>query len=267
MILYNGAYYPEETPVIRAQSPGFKWGYGLFETMRVLNGTVRLADLHLERLFSGLQVLKLNPPAFEKEKIPGYLNELCEKNGCSDSARVRLSVFGEAEEKAGWLMEALPITTETGNWNEKGLVIDIFPFARKSIDAYSNLKTASALPYRMAVLHAKEKGLDDTVLLNSEGNLCDTSIANIFIVKKGIVYTPALTQGCVNGVMRKLVIEVLKKNSVAVYQGILTEEDLYESDEVFLTNSIRGIQWVSTFRNKMYGCSETKEFSTSVNNA
>jgi branched-chain amino acid aminotransferase len=116
------------------------------------------------------------------------------------------------------------------------------------------------LPYVLADLYAKEMRCHESIVLNTYNNLCDASKANIFLLVKDEVYTPALHQGCVNGVKRRFVIDELKKEGCPVYQREVDEELLLTANEVFLTNAITDIRWVKTFRNKTYGNAFTKEF-------
>ena len=115
-----------------------------------------------------------------------------------------------------------------------------------------SLKSANYLPYVLAELYAKEKNCEEAIVLNSDNHLCDASKANIFLVIGDEVHTPALHQGCVNGVKRRFVIEELKKQKIAVHQRIIEEKALLEADEVFLTNAINDMRWVRFYRDKTY---------------
>jgi branched-chain amino acid aminotransferase len=138
-------------------------------------------------------------------------------------------------------------------------VIDIYQEARKSCDVFSNLKSANFLPYSMAALYAKENKLNDCPVLNDSGNIADTTIANLFIIKNGIISTPALTEGCVNGVMRRYLLEKLRDGGYEIQESSVSVADMENADEVFLTNAINGIRRVRQFRNKMYSTKRTEE--------
>jgi branched-chain amino acid aminotransferase len=250
-VCYNHAYYPVGTPLFTAQNRGFKYGDGLFETMKVYQGKLLLASYHGQRLFSGLALLNIEWK-IAMEQLTSMIRELCEKNGCLDSGRIRLAVFREADRNASFLIEAFPLSPSINQWNEQGLIIDLFPYARKSTDVYSNLKTANFLPYVLADLYAKERQIDDSIVLNTDTRICDTSKANLFLIKDGQLYTPSLDQGCVNGVMRRYLIEALKQRNRVVHQKSLSETDLYDAEEIFLTNAIFGMRWVARLRNKTY---------------
>ena len=136
--------------------------------------------------------------------------------------------------------------------NDRGLEIDIFEDAVKSCDAFSNIKSNNYLVSVMAQLFANENNLDECLILNSFGRICESSIANVFIVKNTLIYTPPLTEGCVAGVVRRWLIENLPFPEFQIIPKKLNPEDLREADEIFLTNSIKPIRWVKTFREKKY---------------
>ena len=124
--------------------------------------------------------------------------------------------------------------------------------ALKSIDTFSNLKTNNYLPYFMGAKFAKQKHCNDALILNSKGNICDSTIANIFFIKNNIIYTPALTEGCVAGVMRSWLIYNLQLLNYQVIETTITKTLLHDADEVFLSNSIYNIRWVGALENTNY---------------
>ena len=127
-------------------------------------------------------------------------------------------------------------------------MINIFPDAKKSVDAFSNLKSANYLGYAMGALWAKENKLNDALILNSYDRVCDATIANVFWVKESKIYTPPLSEGAIAGVMRRIIINARQD----ITESLLTEDILKDADEVFLTNVITGIRWVKQFRKKTY---------------
>lgn len=96
----------------------------------------------------------------------------------------------------------------------------------------------------MGAMWAKKQKLNDVILLNSFGRVADATIANVFIVKDGLVKTPALTEGPVNGVMRRYLLEMMRHENIPVEEGQITLEELEQASELFLTNSVYGIRWV-----------------------
>lgn len=254
-VFHNGSYLPR-AGTFPAGNRGFLFGDGLFETMKIVDGRIRLGAYHFDRLFMGLRLLKIDSSRLSAEGLEAAVLALCQVNDCLEAARVRLTVYRSEETRV--LIECFLLPPDHDRFNERGWIIDLFPDARKPMDAFANLKSCSSLPYTMAALYARENSLDDAIVLNTAHALCDASIANVFLVKDGACFTPALHQGCINGVMRRYLIEEIKKEGIAVHQAELREADLLSADEVFLTNAIRGIRWVAGFRNRSYECAFSK---------
>jgi branched-chain amino acid aminotransferase len=262
----NGKIQPGDKPALLVSNRGYRYGDGLFETIKVINGKILLKEYHLERLFSGLLLLKFNiPKLFIAEKLTGEILNLCKKNECEQRARVRLSVFRgngglyDEERTLQYIIECWPLNESVNKLNENGLVIDIYPGAKKNCDVFSNLKSANFLPYNMAALYAKENKMNDCLVLNTRGNIADSTIANVFMIKEGVVITPALAEGCVNGVMRRYLIEKLRSVDYELREEAITISNLETADEVFLTNAIKGVLWVKQFADKIYTNKKTTE--------
>jgi branched-chain amino acid aminotransferase len=248
-------------PLFNAANRGFRYGDGVFETIKVFRKKILLREFHYDRLFTSLTLLKISPREnFTAENLSMQILELCRKNSCIDSARVRIAVYREEENRMGFVIEAFSLDEKINQLNEEGWTITIFPLVRKACDAYANLKSANYLPYVLADLYAKEKNCEEAIVLNSNHHLCDASKANIFLVIKDEVHTPALHQGCVNGVKRRFVIEELKKKGIIVHQRMVDEELLLEADEVFLTNAINDIRWIKSYKTTIYKNSFVKQF-------
>jgi branched-chain amino acid aminotransferase len=255
----NGKIFPANKPVLMANNRGYRYGDGLFETMKLIRGEIILGSYHFERLFAGLAQLQFRIPSlFTTKNLKANISILCKKNKCEKMARVRLSVFRgdgglyDGDQKLQYLIECWPVEETINEMNTNGFVIDIFPDAQKNCDYFSNLKSANYLPYAMAALFAKENKLNDCVLCNVKGHIADATIANIFLVKNKLIITPALSEGCINGVMRRFLIEKLQASRFDIREGVVTKNDMDSFDEVFLTNALYGIRWVKRFRHKTY---------------
>jgi branched-chain amino acid aminotransferase len=259
-MIYNGGIVNGKDPVHGPADHSYRYGDGLFETMRIADSKILSEKYHFERLFSGMKLLKFAVPgSFTEQKIKEEIITLSRKNNCAVTARVRLSVsrgaggLYDCDDQFSYLIECAPLKENTTNQN--GLIVDIFPDARKGIDAFSNLKSANYLPYVMAALWAKENELDDALVLNQHGRICDATIANIFWVKDLEIYTPPLNEGCVAGVMRRKILE----SGLPANESILTKEALLQADEVFLTNAVAGARWVRRCGEKLYSNNVAQE--------
>jgi branched-chain amino acid aminotransferase len=143
--------------------------------------------------------------------------------------------------------------------DEKDLRIDIYPFEFKRADEFSHLKSLPFFPYAEAARYAAEQGLDDCIVLNSYERIADSSISNIFILKNKTLYTPPLSEGCIEGVMRRSLLDQIKCTEAPI-----DIEDMLEADEVFLTNAIRGIRSVKYFRDTIYNSVVTEQLKKHI---
>lgn len=258
-INYNGKIFSANENIITAQNRGLRYGDGIFETIKCKNGHLILSNEHFARLWRGMQLLQFEiPKHLNPEKLETEILALTAKNKLS-AARVRLTIirgdggiYDAKNHLPHYIIEAIALPEDNGPLNSNGLQLCFYKAAKKSIDAFSNCKTNNYLPYFMGALYAKENQCNDAIILNNEGNVCDSTIANIFYIKDNVLYTPALTQGCVAGVMRKFLIDTIRTLGFTVNECIVTKRELLEADEVFLSNSIYNIRWVGGLENKTY---------------
>ena len=254
----NDKIYKEGTSVITPDNRSLRYGDGLFETLKIYKGIIQLRDYHFERLFFGIDTLQFEiQKYFTADYLENKIAELCKKNQHDLFTRVRLMIFrgngglyDPENNFPNYIIQTWSIDGFSG-LNSNGLIIDVYPDAKKSCDKFSHLKSNNFLPYIMAALHAKTIKANDCILLNNYDRVCDTTIANIFIIKDEVIYTPALSEGCVAGVMRRFVIEKLTSD-FKIIEKPLSIEELQNANEVFLTNSIQGIRWVKQFRDSQY---------------
>jgi branched-chain amino acid aminotransferase len=265
-IIHNGKLLPSTRPLYTADNRGYRYGDGLFETMKVVNGKIQLAPFHFERLWEGLEILQAPVPSLlTAEKLEKEILTLCIKNDCNDLGRVRLSLargnggLYDGDDQLLYTIEAWPLQDTINRLNENGLVIDVYPHARKSCDRLANLKTANFLPYVMAARYAKAEKWNDCILLNQHERVADTTIANIFIVQGDTLLTPSLSEGCIKGVMRRQLLQKAASFGWKTKEGPVVLNDLLLADEVFLTNATNGIRWVKNFRDKFFPQTQTQK--------
>ncbi|HET6990170.1 MAG TPA: aminotransferase class IV, partial [Bacteroidia bacterium] len=149
--------------------------------------------------------------------------------------------------------------------NDKGMSVELYQDIRKPINKLSTLKTANSQLYVLAALYAKKMNVDDAILINHNGNVIEATGSSLFAVKNGVLYTSPLSEGCVAGVMRGVIMEIAKENRIAVYEVPLPLSIMLNSDEIFLTNAVRGIQWVSSYKAKRYFNNTAKKFQELLN--
>ncbi len=257
---FNGVIMPAEKPVITADNRSFRYGDGCFETMKAVNGKIIHANEHFERFFASLELLQFDKPNYlTAAYLTDHINKLLQQNGHAKLARIRLTLFRgngglyDAENHfPNYIIQTWDLNPSNNKLNENGLVIDIYKDARKICDNFSHLKSNNYLSYAMAALWAKKNHLNDALLLNPYDKIADATIANVFIVHNGVIKTPAVKEGCVNGIMKNYLLQCLRKENMPVEETSLTIEDVLQAQEVFLTNSIYGIKWVKQCGNCNY---------------
>lgn len=260
-IILNGEIISGSQPVIFHNNRAFCYGDGLFETMHAFGTEILFAESHFSRLNKGMTALKMEiPGSISKEKICREITRLLNRDKLFGSVCVRLTIFRDSDgyytpkqNTIGYLIECKPLENDYYQLNQKGLSIDIYYDFQKTPGILSQFKTCNSAVYILAGISAKERGLDDCLVLNNRGAIIESSNSNIFLVRKDIIYTPSLEQGCIDGTMRLQVISLAKSSAIRVEEITITNENvLLDADEIFLTNVISGIRWVMAFRQRRY---------------
>lgn len=254
-ICYNGIYYNEHEPVIQAGNKSYRYGDGFFETMKIWKGKILLEPYHKKRISKSMAQLGLMfPTGIDTHILFTQITALCAQNNCLEAARIRLSFSNgegglfDSANQLHYLIEAWPLDKRVNSCDENGLTTGVFTYIKKNCDEYAPIKSSSAMIYSVAARYCLQNKWDDCIILNQKDHICESSIANIFWIKENRIFTPPLTEGCINGVMRAYLIDTIG----AVTEMPCLQKDLLEADGIFLTNAIRGIRPVKTFGNKSY---------------
>jgi branched-chain amino acid aminotransferase len=252
----NGKLVPASETQAYVNS-AFRFGAGLFETILVLDGEIRLWQYHQSRLLNGMHILGFRlPKAWSEKTLEDHINDTIKQNSLS-SARVRLQVFSEKATlddhgETAFYIECREIDKSITMLNSEGWTLGFAEGLVKAIDKTSGLKTISALPYAIAAQQAVKNGWQDSLIPNSSGNIIETSIANIFWVTEDNIYTPPLSEGCIAGTMRRYVLDHLPDLGYRLTEQPLTKEILKSAKSVFTTNAIRRIKWIRSIDGTEY---------------
>jgi branched-chain amino acid aminotransferase len=253
---YNGNLIDPQTPIATAANRSLRFGDGVFETMYWDGQKIENLDFHFDRLFKGLMILQFDlSDGFTKEFLSEEIKKLCENNSAYVRARVRLNIFREDGAVLLPVGNKPVFVIETAAYPEENLTplrLTIYKGEMKSTGVLSNLKTNNYLLNILAIQFAKDNGFDDAIILNSRGNICEASSSNLFMVQKGVLFTPALSQGCVAGTKRRELLDILPSLGFQVEETIITKEMIFEVEEIFLTNAIRPIRPVICIDNTYY---------------
>lgn len=267
LINHNGSLIDGAAPALMVSNRAFRYGDGIFESIRLWEGQMPLFHLHFRRLMESAQIIKLKLPKQQDEDFfKQEILKLAEAKGVGRNARIRLCLYrkdGGAYEPvsstAEFLIEAEGKKEKLFEPGEEGLTIDLYSEMEKPATRLSNIKSCNALVYVLAALYRKEHKLDDCLLINNKGRVIEAIESNIFLVEEGTVVTPPLAEGCVDGVMRAYVMQLMEQEGIAVHESPIVLEQLFSAREIFFTNAIRGIRSVRRYKSREYGNSFTRK--------
>lgn len=260
-LCYNGDFQTYENCKLSFDNRSFRYGDALFESIHACGTEAQFLELHLNRLRRSMEVLKMVIPVyFTVGNIAQMITKLLNKNRIFGGARIRFTVFRDTEglytpvkNDVSFIIESLPLEVDHYELNQRGYMIDIYTEMPKPLNSLSSVKSTSALFYVMAGIFKADKGLDDCLLLNDKGHLVESISSNVFLIKNSTLYTPSLTEGCLPGIMRQVIISCLPVSGLGFNEEVpLDISDLLNADEVFLTNAINGLRWVGAFQQKRY---------------
>jgi branched-chain amino acid aminotransferase len=257
MLNYNGDLINENEFSVSVNNRGFKYGDSIFETVSVINNKVVFWEDHYFRLMASMRMLRMEIPLkftlefIEQEILKTILSQLEDKK-----VRVRLSVYRKdgglytpKTNEVDYLIEVSENTYQT----KKVYQIDLFKDFYNYSGLLSTVKTTNRMLNTLASIYMQENELDNCVLLNENKGIVEATNANIFVVKGNEIKTPALEEGCIKGIVRKKMIEILEKNeNFTLIETSISPFEMQKADEIFLTNSIIGIQPVTKYRKKEF---------------
>lgn len=258
MVNDNGILKPSNQLYFSSANRAFRYGDALFETIRVFSGRLPFFRFHAERLFAGMKVLGFSEIAgFNHQFLEQECQKLIEASNFQN-AILRLSVF-RAEGGRYLPMHDLPqFFIEINNFcdthftlAERGLHFGIYRDLTLRENLLSQFKTANALPYVLAARWAKQNGFDDCLLLGQNfKNVVEATSANLFIMRGDILRTPPLSEGCLAGVMRQVLLQEAPAMGFFVEETPIILDELYEADAVFVTNASFGARELSVLEGR-----------------
>ncbi|MCM8779547.1 MAG: aminotransferase class IV [Candidatus Omnitrophica bacterium] len=249
-IYFNDKFVKLDTVSSELLDSGLLRGYGCFESMRAVRGKIVYLDAHLKRFFKSARILRLKVP-YQKKYLHSAILEAVRLNKFSD-AYVKLAAFGAAP-KTNVVVIVKKYHPYAQEKYKQGFKIKISSLSICPDLKFSRAKTLSRALLETAFNEAKNTGFDEAILLNKNGKVVEGTRANIFLVKRKIIYTPALNSGCLEGITRKVVFNLAKNNNIEIVQKGLEPKDVFKADEAFLTNSLMGIMPVSFCNRKKIG--------------
>lgn len=261
MVNYNGEII-SQTNIPIEKNRAFLYGDAIFETLKTLDGKVLFAEDHYFRLMASLRIIRMEIPVFFtqeylEQQIGSLLDSFQENHA---SYRVRITCYRQyggkySPENKGidYIITAEPLPNATYVINNQHYEVEIFKDFHVSKHLLSTLKTNNKLVSVTASIFAEENGYQNCLLINDEKNIVEATQANLFLVKGNTIATPKLEDGCLNGIMRKQIIDLIKKSdNLTLEERSISPFELQKADELFLTNTIQGIQPITKYRKKEF---------------
>lgn len=275
-VLLNGELYEDNEPLLLASNRAFRYGDSFFESIRLINGKGIFLENHYTRLVEATRVLQMELfPDFTFDYFQEQIDRLARENNITEGGRARLVIYRNDgglykpdSNRALWFLEVLPHPDSQFKLNEKGLKIGLYQDLKKPVNYLSKLKTGNSLLFVMACLEYKKLEMDDLILLNEKGFLCEMTSSNLFLVQDKNLLTPSLKSGCLEGTMRKLIMDVAPKAGYRVIEADeIVEIELEYAEEVFTTTAVAGVKWVGAYKQKRYFNKISKELVNLINEA
>ena len=244
-IYLNNSFVPKEEAKVSVFDHGLMYGDGIFETLRSYNGTVFRIDSHIDRLFGSAEMIRLAIPK-GKDELKEVIYQSLKINNLKE-AYIRISITrGEGEigldpdlcKEPTIIVISKPLTPYQEEIYRMGVRIIISAVRRMPAEALDPaIKSLNFLNNIMARISTKDKKAFDALMLNTQGYITETTTANIFIVKKGLLITPPLSSGILKGITRSAIILISRSIGIDLLEQDILPPDLYKADETFLTNT------------------------------
>lgn len=257
IVFCRGKFISAEEAVLPAFSDGALYGWGAFESMRFIKGKSAYLNEHLARLAQTCRLLNTNT-GYSPVKLKQAISQVVKKSALDD-IYLRISVWRIQGKKAELIIRALKYKAPAQGKYNRGFSCIVSELTQNSGSILTRVKSANYLLQQLAYAQALKKGCDEAIILNNNGYIAEASHSNIFMVKNGMLFTPALECGCLDGITRKCIMDLASKEEIPLNQGNFTLQNLYEADEAFLTNSLIGIMPVESVEGIKIGKCQEKD--------
>lgn len=273
MINFNGNIQQSSNALIE-NNRGFLFGDAIFETVRVLNGKVLFSEDHYFRLMASMRICRMEIPMnFTLEFFESEIVKLTKALPQNSVFRARMSVFRKGSgfylpktNDVDYVVTAMPLEHDVYVLPTDFYEVELFKDAYVTKQLLSTLKSNNKMIQITGSVFAFENGYNNCLLLNDEKNVIEALQSNLFMRMGNQLITPPVSDGCLNGIMRKQVLAVAKKiEDVEVVEKSISPFDLQKADELFLTNVITGIQPIHKYRKKEFEVVLAKEITNRIN--
>ncbi len=273
MVNYNGAIV-ENSGILIEGNRGFLYGDAIFETLKVLDGKILFLEDHYFRLMASTRIVRMDLPMnFTMEYFEEQVKSLLQTKEAAAAYRVRFTVFRQnggfylpKTNETAFLVTAEPLEDPMYAIENNTYEVELFKDFYVTKQLLSTLKSTNKMVQVTGSIFADENGYDNCLLLNDEKNVVEALQSNLFMLLNGKLITPPLTDGCLNGIMRKQILALARKiEGIEVVEESVSPFDLQKADELFLTNVIKGIQPITKYRKKEYKTDLATELLKKIN--
>ena len=260
MINFNGTIVSQDANIL-TQNRAFLYGDGVFETVKIINNKILFLEDHYFRLMSSMRVVRMEIPMnFTMEFLEEQILALVNKNGLTSSSRARITVYRNdggyylpQDNTVSFLIHAVTLESKLYSIEKKEYEVDLYKDFYVTKQLLSSIKTTNKIINITGSIFANENGLDNCLLLNDSKNIIEALQGNIFMLMGNKLITPPVSEGCLNGIMRKQILSLAKQiENLDVVEEAISPFDLQKADELFITNVIKGIQPITQYRKKTF---------------
>ena len=260
MINFNGSFVSDDTTIL-TRNRAFLYGDAVFETVKIIDSKVLFLEDHYFRLMSSMRVIRMEIPMnFTMEYLEEQILTLAKSKNLAISSRARITVYRNdggyylpQENTVSFLISVESLDTALYSINQKEYIVDLYTDFYVAKQLLSSIKTTNKIINITASIFANENGLDNCLLLNDSKNVIEALQGNFFMLKGNVLTTPPVSEGCLNGVMRKQILALARKiENLEVVEEVISPFDLQKADELFITNVIKGIQPITKYRKKEF---------------
>lgn len=262
MLNFNGERIPQNTNFINQNNRGLRYGDSLFETIKVVNNRINFWEDHYLRLMASMRILRMEIPMnFTMEFLENEILQVIQANNLENSAvRIRITIFRNdgglytpLTNNVSYIIEAKTLENSFFVLDESPYEVELFKDFYVNTDMLSTLKTNNKIIHVVGSIFAQENKYQNCLLLNNQKMIVEALNGNIFMVIGNTIKTPPKKDGCLNGILRKKLVEIIGKlPQYTLEEASISPFELQKADELFITNAIVGIQPITKYRKKIY---------------
>lgn len=273
MINFNGSLqFPDSNLLFKNRS--FLYGDAVFETLKIVNSKVLFLEDHYFRLMSSMRIIRMEIPMnFTMEYFEEQIVLLAKAQNFENSSRARITVFRNdggyylpKDNSVSFLITSEKLEEKHYSFSLNNYVVDLYTDFYVSKQLLSSIKTTNRILNITASIYASENALDNCLLLNESKNVVEALQGNLFMLVGNTLITPPVSEGCLNGVMRKQILSLAKSiANLEIVEQVISPFELQKADELFITNVIKGIQPITKYRKKEFSIEFSKELIKKLN--